>query len=534
MKMMSSSVTWLFVIGIILYFIYVCYQDLLKLRKINEELKKYTKKIKEFEDINNIEKSQEERYKYLNNLVKEEIESADEYIFIGEKIKKYFNTLIKKNWRGVEASLVFNEEDIVFKQINVTNLSQRPSTFVGLGLLGTFSGIALGLYKLGNIENVSEQISLIDKMLPSMSMAFSTSIAGIVCSIFYSCLEKNWLGEISLNILVTSSALDELFFEERDINNSLEKIEMALLDLNKGINKDLSSAVATTMGESTRVLFNGFNKEVNNFSTQLGNIFNGFFSNEIVYEFKNAQNSLKEINQSFVETQKAVTNLLRSIPRYTEKFEKLTETSLNIYENSEKTANNYKVFLEEIEEIGKIIKDLNSFKQDILEMIKFSNECITDNSQKMMTTSEGIHQKYIGISQDIKSIMQTSKEEITSLLKDSNIILNENTANIRAMNKEMKDTILSTNKEINDSQKMLKGNMDQIEKVILNDLGKMQTFTRENSDLIKDNYKRMNENQEKLASNTKKALSDYDNTISKLNREIIDIISNIKDMEREQ
>ena len=51
-----------------------------------------------------------------------------------------------------------------------------------------------------------------------------------------------------------------------------------------------------------------------------------------------------------------------------------------------------------------------------------------------------------------------------------------------------------------------------------------------NKNIIEEEYQKMANSQNTLASKTKEALADFDNTVYKLNKEIAEVLSNIKDM----
>ena len=84
------------------------------------------------------------------------------------------------------ASEYFSSDSVSWAyHINLRALSSAPGMFVGLGLLGTFVGLMIGIQDF-QAANSEEVMASIKKLLPGMWMAFSTSVAGMLCSILFS------------------------------------------------------------------------------------------------------------------------------------------------------------------------------------------------------------------------------------------------------------------------------------------------------------------------------------------------------------
>lgn len=504
--------------------------DLVKIRRVNEELKNFLLKIKdirreveELEEVNVSTKVDTAKEKYFEETLSEPEEFMEKFSFIKDAGISYFKALKRKRYKGVNTSSYFNEEEILLSNFNLSRITQRASAFVGSGLLGTFIGIVFGLSQLGNAEGTAAQVSLIDEILPSMSLAFLTSIIGIICSLSYSRFEKAWVGEISSNILRVNSTLNLLFPSQEEITKSLENIELSLKNLSQGLGKNLGASVAQSIGDNTRTLFSGFNKEVKNLgeniSSKIGVVFNEVFNKEFIQEFKDIHASFSKMNRAILNTNKAIETMLEGIPEYTDKFEQLNNTSVKLFETSERAAENYHTFLVEVRRIEEVMQELKNFKLEIVNMVKYSNENMLENSQKLQELSKGLHETYMKIGEDIKGILENGKVETANLLKTSNSILEQNFSTVNSLNMKMGENLNVLEKNFTHTQETLVKNMQGLGVAI-----------DKNKNVIEEEYKKMSSSQETLASKTKEALANYDNIISKLNKEIVDVISNIKDM----
>lgn len=510
--------TYAFAIIIIGYFFKGLF-DLAKVRNVNIELEKFLLRIKnirrELEELEETvvpAKLEVQKIKYFDDLLNEPSEFMEGYKIIKNIGISYFKALKRKGYKGVNSSSYFNEEEILLSNFNTSRITQRSSAYVGLGLLGTFTGIVMGLSQLGNAQTTTSQISLIDEILPSMSLAFITSILGITCSLFYSKLEKTWIGEISSNILKIENNLNLIFPNQEEIMRYLEDIEISLRNLSQGLGKNLGASVAQSIGDNTRSLFNGFNKEVqnlgNNISSKIGVVFNEVFNKEFIQEFKDIHASLTKMNRTILNTNKATEALLSGMPEYTEKFENLNNTSIKIFETSERATKNYDKFLIEIKKIEEVMKQLNNFKEEVVATVKYSNDNIIERSQKLEEISKAVYETYIRIGHEIKNVLENGKIETTNLLKSSNNILEQNLSSVNAVSIRIGDALNSTTEN----------------------MGKLNMIISKNKDLVEEEYQKMAKSQNTLALKTKEALINYDNTISKLNKEIAEVVSNIKDM----
>lgn len=92
-----------------------------------------------------------------------------------------------------EAVCYFSEESIIAGRVNLRFYGSFPNYLTGTGILGTFLGLVAGIY-LASAGLASEDTQLLKKSLQDLlscaSLAFWTSIAGIVCSILFSWREK--------------------------------------------------------------------------------------------------------------------------------------------------------------------------------------------------------------------------------------------------------------------------------------------------------------------------------------------------------
>jgi gas vesicle protein len=94
----------------------------------------------------------------------------------------------------MQVSNVFNMENIVEPQINLRLFTSIPNMLTGLGLLFTFVGLVIGIgnASLGlSSADIDSAKQSLNPLLTGASIAFTTSIVGIICSMVFSMFEKS-------------------------------------------------------------------------------------------------------------------------------------------------------------------------------------------------------------------------------------------------------------------------------------------------------------------------------------------------------
>lgn len=143
----------------------------------------------------------------------------------------------------------FNEQTIsqLFKY-NLKMLDSAAGTLVGLGLLGTFLGLTLGIrgFDSSNSENIQ---SSIQNLLSGMGTAFSTSLVGMFLSLIYTFFDKKWKNKLSRVLRSLTDKLDEQYY--------IDDIELLKLNQNQMYEK-LSSEIGEL---SSRLVYTNDNGE---------------------------------------------------------------------------------------------------------------------------------------------------------------------------------------------------------------------------------------------------------------------------------
>ena len=172
------------------------------------------------------------------------------------------------------------------QKINLRLLDTAAGTLVGLGLLGTFLGLTLGIkdFDSSSTQNIQKSIQL---LLSGMGTAFITSLVGMLLSMIYSFCDKYWRNRLSKHLHVLTKKLDSLYYID----------DRTLDDLNE---QALAKSIASTMKEvvehEMRSVVNALNEKLtyNNESGEATTIANAI--REILKENQEQSKALKSFS----------------------------------------------------------------------------------------------------------------------------------------------------------------------------------------------------------------------------------------------
>lgn len=113
---------------------------------------------------------------------------------------------------NIPSSVFFNDFNACKVQgLNLRLLDTAAGTLVGLGLLGTFLGLTIGVsnFDSSNSDNIQKSIQL---LLSGMATAFMTSLIGMSCSLIYTFFDKYWRHRLSKYLQTMTDKLDNMYY----------------------------------------------------------------------------------------------------------------------------------------------------------------------------------------------------------------------------------------------------------------------------------------------------------------------------------
>ena len=307
--------------------------------------------------------------------------------------------------------------------MNMTFWQSYGGIFTGLGILGTFAGLTLGLSGVdmtsGDIETLKNGIA---KLLSGVESAFVTSLVGIFCAIIYSIAHHLLMKNFQGNVKSLAEKLDEIFPRRSaedwlaksckitdDQTNSIKEIGEAVTQaIYEGLDEKLGEAVdkldplVEKICEAIENLGAGGTDTVGEiFSDRVGAQMDRFsvaldkFTNSIDEKLKNASEISKLMNEQMLITLKELSETLNQ----------QTKTS------AEERNADYKKFSDTMESL---ISNLT----DVSEKVKIQQENSANDFEnlvknlldKQRTSAENFETTVNSLVEDLKNFAQQQKD----------------------------------------------------------------------------------------------------------------------------
>lgn len=186
------------------------------------------------------------------------------------------------------------------QRINLKLLDTASGTLVGLGLLGTFFGLTIGIKDFDSTSTQTIQKS-IEMLLGGMGTAFLTSLVGMFLSMVYTLFDKFWRNRLSKHIYVLTNKLDSLYYiDDRTLDNLNEE----------ALAKSISVSIRDVVQNEIRSVVDTLNNKLTYKNSEGETILLGNAIREILTENIEQSKALKsfstdlalELNNGFDET----------------------------------------------------------------------------------------------------------------------------------------------------------------------------------------------------------------------------------------
>ena len=219
---MTEIATWALTTVIVFFFLLFGWEEV-KLYRIKEAIKKLL-------ESNNV----------LDSIKETKIAE------LGEKYNESINIEtegVKKT--NIPASEYFNDINVCkCNKLNLRMLDTGSSTLVGLGLLGTFLGLTLGISNFDSSDTARINES-IQGLLAGMGTAFLTSLLGMGASIIFTLIDKALRHRLYKHVYDLTEKLDNQYY--------IDDIELSRINQQKIVNQ-LYNALKTDMIQQTSAL----------------------------------------------------------------------------------------------------------------------------------------------------------------------------------------------------------------------------------------------------------------------------------------
>ena len=385
--------------------------------------------------------------------------------------KAYKSTFFDKNF-GIKnktrasADLYFNYDSVIGtmnKQPIISWFKLISSSFMGLGILGTFIGFSTGLSNIDfNTESTTKMIAGVEALVKNgLATAFNTSIVGVLLSLIYNFLVFNPL-------IKTIKGYFEYLSDELDKEFYVSETE-ALMQYTMVTGENSENI---TFSQSLKFIVENINKQ-----TDALNNFNNTLADRIKNMQQSVDTSMERIatdvggelkNVVIGNVQKEMENLKSSLIEAAKEFSIAAKMLIDTPDMLEKANNELKTYLEdtrtsfsemlaENEKTNKTILNevVVTVKEQLTEQFReFSNSLIKalDSAQKVSETLSDTPEK-IDL---IENTLIKKESEVASKLDNTSNKLAEIASNVKDYFATMHTGIGSVLQDLSNAEKNIK------------------------------------------------------------------------------
>ena len=292
---------------------------------------------------------------------------------IQQSIQEHALTIRDKTKSTINIERYINEYYKGFRNDNFASVA--PSFFPMLGILGTFTAIAISMpdFSSQNSEALESEISL---LLSGIGTAFYASIYGIFLSILWTYFEKRGLSKADADVHNLERAYSEFIWSESELKKH-EHMQHQMRDerLIEGLKETFNLEFIQTLNEKHLENFQQIINETNkNFTT-------------VTNHMKMVSTDLKETIAKIHQSQSALEaseNIEQNLQKFTYALEKLNSSLHHFDATLEKSLN--LTFHKIDDELGEIIIKLGNFATSISEQNRVLNDAIAKYHAQISNT----------------------------------------------------------------------------------------------------------------------------------------------------
>ena len=278
-----------------------------------------------------------------------------------------------------------------------------------IGVLGTFVGISIGLWKF-NPNDITSSVPL---LLSGMKIAFATSIIGMAASIFMKYIAlKN---EDEENIDDIMELFNTMIAESRNVNNTL--IE------NQKQTENVLNKVSEIWASHQENLTVELKSEILN------------LNNNIISKQEELIGEFKKLGECFTLLNSGVNNLLTWQENYKETIENTTKELEIVIQ----TIHNADESIESISKNASLIKENNENLSEVLKEINKTQNVIIDSNKSIIEISNTAKESIPQINEHFTNIDNRTKESTAYL----QTLISENLNNIKSYLEKITEDVLS-------------------------------------------------------------------------------------------
>lgn len=540
--------------GMLVMFLYTILNRLSKDEKIIIELQKANEELRDV-DVENIK----EKF----GVLQEKFSNEEEYKILSLNWKGYRSSLLitdkKEYFQTVDADEYYNNENLLKEKMNYKLINYIPNLLTGLGMLGTFLGLSIGLATLDLRTDDMKQLII---LIAGTKTAFYTSLYGMYFSISMSVIFNIYFGYYEEEILSLRNRLN-LIFKKYLEDESLERIKNEIIlvqkntsELSHNVGKELVKGVADYNKTTKEHLRNLTTLVQTNISGLADNVSQAFeeklekiFSKEFIEPFKILKNNLLEISRF---NNEEIEKYALMVSEVTEKFEKI-RVVLNSC--SEESLQKFNSIMDRIEnkysEVHNIATESEKMYEKFLELLGNSRDIIASSNQYMSEINKmtSVFSNFIGQEEKLVEFWSSNKNIMSSMIETIEKVKMEELNKIEEYNRKTTEKLKIYYDKFEESKKLQEEKMEEyyrehlvslfkeydnsIVKVVgmfTNVLGELESNLNRIERNLSSSNELLQKNIEFVDERYKIAQNDYNNEMKSVSNEYKNMMKTLEDL----
>lgn len=370
--------------------------------------------------------------------------------------KKFEWTLFKSDNEGImmtqDPESFYNDQTLL-EDIPLTIFRGMPGIFTGVGLLGTFLGLTVGLGGI-DFSNIETMKSGIEGLLKGTTTAFWTSVVGLIGALVFTTLCNNYFSRPynraraglidQLNVLFPAKSIEEFLSKQteqaeeqtiamRELNGELVgRLEEMFVKLSQSIDVALKNNLAESFSHTLEPVFQNLNQSIDKLGSSAGDTLS------------------KSIEQGAGDQ---IQGLAVTLQDFQGKMGNMMEVSERL--NTENTAR---------------------IQNSVAQIVTKLNEAMDANIEKQASTNEASQAAMKQLMEEMNSNMKAALEQMVEAGRTANQALLQTTETTRGTIQEITNTMSqSTRNQTEDMLKVtnnMKESVLEVLKGLQNDLNK--------------------------------------------------------------
>lgn len=309
-------------------------------------------------------------------------------------------------------------EELVDSVMHRNELNQVPGMLTGLGILGTFIGLSIGLQHF-NTGTTAQMTNSIEPLMNGIKVAFHTSIFGLVFSLTFNAIYKRKLFEGESAVSDFNQAFRKYVLPDTENNGMNQLITLQAEQLDSM--ERMYTRVAEEIGRIVEPQFDRLNRCVAEFETvmirneteairQIVDVFINEMNASLGNSFYQLGESVKEMYNSQKETGEMMTELLKTTGSGTSTLQSINSET----ERLVSTLNSYTASIQSIQnELQRTLTQMNAEDKSVHALIQHEKNMLMEQGNIITELRRSIADlgKY---SKDTNGRVNEALEEITN------------------------------------------------------------------------------------------------------------------------